>query len=183
MQRAFILLMCIGLVTACSGGEPAARPDTIKSAEPAPELRRATNLIDSAYLSAAGDSVGWNYRQTATVDLNGDGSPERVVLTAQVEMMRGRPLWDDGQPWQLYVQAPDGRRTHMFSRYVQLGTLSLRLTQPDSGQSPRIVLLEHLPDRLAIYEGEYKGPGQLTVSTAYERSVDPRGELASPSLP
>ncbi len=144
---------------------------------------RETPLIDTSLTLTPAGSDGWNFQQSVSGDLDGDGAEERVVLTARVEMMRGRPAWDDGQPWQVYVESADGRRTHMYARYVQLGTLTLRLSEPDAVKGSRIVVLEQLPDRLAIYEGEYRGVGRLRATTAYERMLDPRGDVASPALP
>ena len=68
-------------------------------------------------------------------DLTGDGAPERVVMTARVEMSRGRPLWDDGQPWQVYIEYADSTRTYMYANRLQLGMLEMRLTRPASGQT------------------------------------------------
>ena len=176
-------VVALGVLVACAESGTTRTPDTTLAASPTAASRPVTNLVDSTRLPAAGDSASWKFRQTMNADLDGDGTTEQVVLTARVEMMRGRPVWDDGQPWQLYVVSPSGQRTHMYARFVQLGTLTMRLTQPDSGQTPRIVILEHLPDRLAIYEGEYRGPGQMKTVNAYERMVDARGDVASPSLP
>lgn len=169
------------LAMACTGTERAPPRDTSRAPAAVPPAE--VSLIDSTYPLAVAGSGGWNFQQSASRDLNADGTPERVVLTARVEMMRGRPLWDDGQPWLVYVETADGKRTYMYSRYVQLGTLTMRITEPDSGTSPRIVILEQLPDRLAVYEGEYRGVGQLRVSASYERMLDPRGDIASPTLP
>ena len=126
---------------------------------------------------------GWNFQQGTTADLDGDGKAERIVLTARVEMMRGRPIWDDGQPWQVYVESADGKRTYMYARFLQLGTLTMRLSDVDSSKTRKIVILEQLPDRLAIYEGVYSGPDRLSATTAYEQMLDPVGDLASPTLP
>jgi hypothetical protein len=166
---------------ACTANEqPNAAETTTAATKAAPPT---IGLVDSAQPLAVAGANGWNYQQSTTADLDGDGKSERVVLTARVEMMRGRPVWDDGQPWQLYVETDDKKRTYMYARYVQLGTLQLRLSDVDSARTRKIVILEHLPDRLAIYEGAYKGPDQLTTTTAYEQILDPVGDLASPSLP
>jgi membrane-bound inhibitor of C-type lysozyme len=143
----------------------------------------AVQLIDPAIPAAIAGQAGWNYRQSAQADLDGDGRPERVVLTARVELVRGRPAWDDGQPWQVYIEAGTGQRTRVYAQRLQLGTLALRITAGGPGQAPAILLLEHLPDRLAIHEVRYAGPGKLTVTTPLQRQLDPRGETAGPRLP
>lgn len=140
-------------------------------------------LVDASIPPAVAGADGWNWHQSAQADLDGDGQAERVVLTARVELHRGRPAWDDGQPWQVYVEAPGGRRTYVYARRLQLGTLALRITQAERGQPATLLLLEHLPDRLAVYEANYAGPGRVSVATRLRKALDPHGGLASPRLP
>jgi hypothetical protein len=149
------------------------------------EYDRATPvvLVDSTIPPAVAGADGWMYSQSSEADLDGDGQAERVVLTARAEVMRGRPLWDDGQPWQVYVEEPDGARTYLYSRFVQLGSVTIRLGLPEGGQGPSVLLLEHLPDRMALYEAEYRGAGDASVVSRFERSLDPRGEGTTPLPP
>lgn len=140
-------------------------------------------LVDSGQSPAVAGVDGWNYHRSASADIDGDGALERVVIAARVEMVRGRPAWDDGQQWQVYVEEADSSRTVVYARRLQLGALTLRI-EASSGSGPRhIVLMEHLPDRLAVYEVGYRGPGDIGSTVRYERNLDPTGELASPSLP
>lgn len=143
----------------------------------------ATDLIDPDIAPAIAGQDGWDYSQAAEADLTGDGEPERIVLTVRVEMYRGRPAWDDGQPWQVYVESPDGERTYLYARRLQLGTLTMRVTEPEDSAPASVILLEHLPDRLAIYESVYNAPGSATTHVRFTRALDPRGETASPQLP
>jgi hypothetical protein len=83
----------------------------------------------------------------------------------------------------VYVEAPGGRRTYVYARRLQLGTLALRITQAERGQPATLLLLEHLPDRLAVYEANYAGPGRVSVATRLRKALDPHGGLASPRLP
>lgn len=140
-------------------------------------------LVDSAIAPAIAGEGGWNYYQSAHADLNADGNLERVVLAARVELYRGRPAWDDGQPWQVYVEALDGHRTYVYARRVQLGTVTMRVSLAEGGAPSTIVLIEHLPDRLSLYEISYHSPGHTSVVEHFQRTVDPRGDLASPQLP
>jgi hypothetical protein len=140
-------------------------------------------LVDSAIPPAIAGEAGWNYRQAAEADLTGDGQPERVVLTARVELYRGRPAWDDGQPWQVYIEAADSTRTYVYAQRLQLGTLMMRVGRSEPGQPATVVLLEHLPDRLSLYEVAYRPSGRVSVALRFQREVDPRGETASPQLP
>lgn len=143
----------------------------------------AVQLIDSTIpLGIAGED-GWNYHQSAGADLTGDGIPERVVLMARVELYRGRPAWDDGQPWQVYFETRDRSRTYVYAQRLQLGTLTMRLSRTDQGEPARIVLLEQLPDRMSVYEATVAPTGRLTTTVRYQRDLDPRGQLASPMLP
>jgi hypothetical protein len=143
----------------------------------------AAQLVDSSIPPAVAGAGGWNYQQSAGADLDGDGQAERVVLTAKVELYRGRPAWDDGQPWQVYIEAPDGGRTYLYAQRLQLGTLTLRVGSSEAGQGAVVVLLEQLPDRISLYEVSYGGPGRVTVAVRYQRLLDPTGETASPKLP
>ncbi|MBA2291389.1 MAG: hypothetical protein H0W15_02915, partial [Gemmatimonadales bacterium] len=140
-------------------------------------------LIDPGQAPAVADTSGWNYRRSASVDIDGDGEVERVVIAVRVEMVRGRPAWDDGHQWQVYVEEPDSTRTVVYARRLQLGTLTLRI-EAGSGSGPRhIILVEHLPDLLAAYEVTYRGPSEFDTHARYQRTLDPTGELASPTLP
>lgn len=149
-------------------------------AQPVDLSAPTVDLIDPGMAPAVAGEDGWNYHRSAEADLDGDGSPERVVLTARVELYRGRPAWDDGQPWQVYVEAAGGSRTYLYARRLQLGALTLRIS---AGEPAQVILLEHLPDRLSLYEIHYRQPGQAVAVARYQRTLDPRGELASPQLP
>lgn len=162
---------------------PAAAATPAASAASAAGALAGTHLVDPSIAPAVAGTNGWNWQQSAQVDLDGDGKAERVVLTARVELRRGRPAWDDGQPWQVYVEAPGGRRTYLYAQRLQLGTLAMRVSRAEAGQPATLVLLEQLPDRLGVYEATYQGPGRASVTTRFRKDVDPRGELASPRLP
>jgi hypothetical protein len=142
----------------------------------------ALQAIDSTIPPAIAGENGWNFQRTASVDLAGDSVPERVVLTARVELVRGRPAWDDGQPWQVYVESPRGTRSYVYAQRLQLGSLDMRVTRGDSAGRGTVLLIEHLPDRLRILEVFDAGSGP-TVALRLERMLNPRGEIASPRLP
>jgi hypothetical protein len=153
------------------------RVDTSALASP------SVQLVDSTIPSAVAGEAGWDYQQSTQADLTGDNQLERVVLTARVELYRGQPAWDDGQPWQVYVEAQDGTRTYVYAQRLQLGTLAMRIGLSEAGQPASIVLLEHLPDRLSVYEVSYVGPGRTSTAVRFQRDLDPYGELAGPQLP
>jgi hypothetical protein len=168
-------LLAAALVLTGCGGDGA-----LPAAEPTAPLE----LIDPAIPPAIAGEDGWNHHLSAEIDLNGDGVPERVVLTARVELHRGRPAWDDGQPWQVYVASADGERRYVYAQRLQLGTLTLRVAEGGDGGRPSVVLIEHLPDRMRVLETfQPEGSAQPTTFLRFERRLDPRGELASPRLP
>lgn len=175
------------------GGDPQPPPTEATSLEYAAEVGTTVAdspepgvpvlPIDPAIPPAVAGEDGWNYQQRAQGDLNGDGRTEQVVLTARVELVQGRPAWDDGQPWQVYVEAEEGERTYLYAQRLQIGTLTLRLSQGSDGQGSTIILLEHLPDQLTLYEAVYAGPQDVSVSVEFQRILNPRGETASPRFP
>ena len=102
-------------------------------------------------------------------------------MTARVELVRGQPAWDDGQPWQVYVEHADGRRDYVYAQRLQLGTLSLRMSQEDSTRLPTVILLEQLPERWRIIEVNYPTASAAPRAVlAFERRIDARGDHATP---
>jgi hypothetical protein len=182
IARAVRVAGAVLLFSACGPDAPVPQTDSDQPGAESPSSPPPVQPIDSTIAPAVAGQDGWHYQQSADVDLTGDGQLERVVLTARVELYRGRPAWDDGQPWQVYVESQDGTRTYVYARRLQLGTLTMRVT-PNETDTPAIVLLEHLPDRLRVLEASYRGPGVVSVAVEYERDLDPGGELASPQLP
>ncbi len=188
----FFVLAAVG---ACSGDGAAAREDPLSAPADREPVASSTppstppadpivsDLIDPDIPPAVAGEAGWDYMRIAEVDLTGDGEPELAVLTARVEIYRGQPAWDDGQPWQVYVEDVSGHRTYLYARRLQLGQLTMRVTAPEDGSHPSIVLIEHLPDRLAIYESVYTAPNSVITYDRFTRTVDPRGDTASPEFP
>ena len=182
MSLAWIRLAApVLLIAACS-------PDTAPPGEvgdsATTELSTASvQLIDSTIPPAIAGADGWNYHLSTQADLNGDGKSERVVLTARVELYRGRPAWDDGQPWQVYVESADSSRQYIYAQRLQLGTLSMRVGLGDGSRPASIVLLEQLPHQLGVYESVYFGSDSIETSVRFLRELDPRGQSASPALP
>jgi hypothetical protein len=170
---ALLLCGCDRNAAPATSGDTA-QPDTIAT---------APVLVDSSIPPAIAGEEGWNYHQSADVDLTNDGRPERVVLTARVELYRGRPAWDDGQPWQVYIESPDGGRTYVYAQRLQLGTLTMRVSRGEQGLPSSIVLLEQLPSLMSVYEAWFTPDGSLTTATRFQRELDPVGQTAAPTLP
>lgn len=180
-----VLVLGVSVVLAACGADPAPVPadrSPVRDSVTGPTFPDAA-LLDSGQRAAVAGTDGWNYQQSVAADIDGDGQVERVVIMARVEVIRGRPVWDDGQQWQVYVEEADGSRTTVYARRLQLGMLSVRLDAQPSGQPHRIVMLEQLPDRLSVYEVQYRSPTGITALVMYQRSLDATGEIASPVLP
>lgn len=176
MHRTSFLLVFAAAVLACSSSPKPA--DSTAAAAATPDSARSSrtsvaNLFQERVpLAAAGDS-GWHYAQRVTADLDGDNADETVVLISDVSLdTRGRPLWEDGHRWQVYVEEKDGARTHLYARFLPMGKLTASLTRSDTGTTPSVLLLEQTPDWLGAYEVSYQGPRRAPVLTRFERQLD-----------
>jgi hypothetical protein len=168
-----VLLMCACTQTAEVGGGSSI-PDSLSSrATTAAEAEQTAPLVDAAIPYAAAGQAGWEYHQEAVVDLDGDAAPERLVVIANASMHDGQPSWDDAHIWQVYIQEPGGERTYIFSRWVQLGPLDVRLTRADGTRSPTILIVERGPHLLGAYEIRYGGPADAHVVQRVQWGTDP----------
>jgi hypothetical protein len=131
------------------------------------------DLIQSRVPQAVAGDSGWAYQQSVTADIDGDGRDESVVLIADVALdATGRPLWEDGHRWQVYVREPDGAITRLYARFLPNGKLTAELVMPPSGTALGLVLLEQTPDHIGVYEFSYRGPGRSEVYRRLDRAVD-----------
>ena len=128
-------------------------------------------LINSSLPRGELGQPDWGFSRIYEADLDRDGRDERIILLADVAIRNGEPLWDDSQIWQVYVEEPDGERTYLFSRSVQLGKLEIRLVH-DPAQ-PRILLFEDTPTVFAVYEITYKSPQDFTTVALAQRHLNP----------
>jgi hypothetical protein len=123
--------------------------------------------------AAAGDS-GWAYQQRVAIDFNADGRLETAILLCDVVLDgRGRPLWEDGHRWQVYIEESDGARTWVYARFLPNGSLHAAISQPSKEGPPTLLLQEETPQRIALHEVTYRSPGDAVVSAQLERMVDP----------
>lgn len=177
-----LLLLATCLVAACDSAEdePAkstpARPETsAHAASAAPFV-----LVDTTLPPATAGEAGWDYHLRADADLDGDGQPERASLIARVARGPGQDFqWDDGQPWQLSIQEADGTRTDVYRRFVQLGTVEAHVATAESGDGRVILIVEHVPQSMRIYEVTYAGPGRVTAVERFARELHPDGGFAA----
>jgi hypothetical protein len=172
------VIVALGLLVACNGREePAAGSDTAGVPGNAEE-----SFVDSSIAPAVAGADGWNYVERAAADVLGDSAVEQIVLMARVELYRGRPAWDDGQPWQVYVETASGARHYLYAQRLQLGTLSMRVAHADSGQRATLLLLEHLPHSLRVLEA-VGSDSTIQLRLRFERTLDAFGQQASPRFP
>lgn len=139
---------------------------------------RVLNLVDPAYPPGIADE-GWQYRQSVEVDLDGDSAAETVWVIARAGW-NGRSFdFDDGQPWQVYVQEADGKRTYVYSRWVQIGTLEVGISE-DYGK-PSVVILERQGFSVSLYRIHYGGPGVQKAELIGGAQLSDRTSLHIPS--
>jgi len=122
------------------------------------------DLVDKTYSPVAEDEPGWDYRQTVTADLDGDGLEDTVTIIARVQRSPNNPheyLWDDGQPWQVFVESSKGERTPVYSRWVQIGQLKALISEKKADGKHDLILLELAGAGVSLYRVEYSGPNQV----------------------
>lgn len=146
-------------------------------------LEKAVDLFDRAHPKAVAGQKGWGYQRSSSIDLNNDGLREKVFLNAQVSLNKGRPIWDDGQVWQVYIQTSSGQRTYVFSRFVQLGHVEVLAVPGESKAANTILILERTPHALSVYEVYYRGHENFRTVQVMKRAIDPRSTPAVLSKP
>ena len=168
---------------ACTGAPPSGevRGESSRAASPAAASspNSLVDLLEARVPRAVAGEPGWRYQQRAGADFDADGAPETAVLIADVELdARGRPLWEHGHRWQVYVEEPDSTRTYVYARFLPNGTLEAHLARPDSVQGPTILLVERTPESLALYEVRYERAGRVAVVRRLARTLERAGGFA-----
>ncbi|HET9530538.1 MAG TPA: hypothetical protein VFQ92_09315 [Blastocatellia bacterium] len=90
-------------------------------------------------------------------------------MIANAEARKGKHVWDDAQIWQVYIEEPDGRRTYVFSRWVQLGRVEAIVTDAERNL---------MPNTFAVYEVRYRRPSHVQVVELLKRHTNPRAGFA-----
>lgn len=135
-----IHLVLLALVPACGTADaddpPAARADSASAATAVTQGASGDTLIRPA-------APGYPYTllDSATADVDGDGTPERVELAATVEVgADGQPLWEDGHQWMVAVR--DGADTYpLVERFVPWGGAAFWIVAEDSA-GPAAILVQ-----------------------------------------
>jgi hypothetical protein len=169
------ILLPLLLLGCTPGHENDPPPDRADTPAVSGEYVPVSELQDGMVPPAVAGDPGWEYFHAVSADLNGDGRLERAVLISNVEVHDRRPVWEDGHHWQLYLETAEGERTHLYARFLPHGRASAWLVQPaEEGETPRILLLEQTPHRVAAYEIEYLAPDEALARPRFEYALDPR---------
>ena len=130
-------------------------------------------MLDARVPAARAGEPGWAYAQRVSADFDGDGEDETAVLISDVALDNGgAPLWEDGHRWQLYVEESDGKVTRLYAKFVPRGRVTADVGVPSAGKELYIVVVEQSPDRMGVYEYEYRGPLNADVRKRLERDLD-----------
>ncbi|HEX8359031.1 MAG TPA: hypothetical protein VF613_02860 [Longimicrobium sp.] len=128
--------------------------------------------VDSARVGSVEQVAGWAYRREVGADLDGDRTPERVVLASDVTLgPDGRALWEDGHRWALYVESA-GRRTMLYSAFVPNGHVEAAVLDPDDTGRRSVLVQERSPDQVRALEVEYRAPGEARSSSSAYYQVE-----------
>ena len=146
------------LLPACRAPAETPRPESLH----APPVDSGRIRLDEA--------ERWTHRRFVDADLDGDGSPERVVLAADVQTgSRGIPLWEDGHRWAVVVEDGD-TRTLLYGAFVPNGDAETAVLSPDSTARRHVLVRERTPQQSRTFVIAYDGPGKArTVSAAYDQ--------------
>lgn len=141
---------------------------------------RSVTLVNPNYPPAVGGTPGWKYHLMLAADLNSDGQQERVSVTTNAEWIPEKKEfgWDDGHPWHVYVEETDGRRTYLFSDWVQMGRLEVILDR----DGPGLYIVSSRGGSLTVYRATYRGPGQVTTVEAFDIPLSESATWADPLL-
>ena len=171
VYKPVLLLFLLWIFQGC-GGET---DNTVQGDKPKDRGLVMAELIDRRYPEAAAGEPGWEYAMTTTADLDGDGESETIVLVANVSIHKGRPAWNDGQAWQAYLVESGGERVDLYRQYIQLGKVSLAITEDSENGPPAVLLAENTDTHIRVIEIHYQGPDEITAAEILSRHL-----IASP---
>jgi hypothetical protein len=175
----------VAFLIACSETTP---EDAQAAREGMVERNRAPesveSMLDARVPAAKAGDPGWMYAQRVSADFDGDDEEETAVLISDVTLdAGGAPLWEDGHRWQLYVQEAGGEITRLYAKFVPRGKVTADVGVPSAGKERYIVVVEHAPDRIGVYEYEYRGPLNADVRKRLERDLDPARQFSGAMRP
>lgn len=140
-------------------------------------------LTDTAIPRAEAGETGWTYQQQVSVDFDADGQLETAVLLSDVTLdAQGRPLWEDGHRWQVYVEEPSGERTYVMRRFLPNGSLTADVVRRESG-TRALLLVARTPQKVSVFEVKYSGPQRIVLMNAIERAIEGAGTFTGSPRP
>ena len=114
--------------------------------------------VDAARVSAA-DAAIWRHQRSIAADLNGDGTPERLVLVADVQLSdSGQPLWEDGHRWAVFV-ADTPQVTLLYAAFVPNGSVEAAVLTGDGEGRRHVLVHERTPGQTRSMVIAYERPG------------------------
>ena len=178
-------ILLVAFLGACSETTP---EDARQAREGMAERNRQPDsidgMLDARVPAAKAGDPGWMYAQRVTADFDGDDKDETAVLISDVTLDNGgAPLWEDGHRWQLYVEESDGKVTRLYAKFIPRGRVTADVGIPSAGKELYIVVVEHSPDRIGVYEYEYRGPQTADVRKRLERDLDPARQFTGAMRP
>ena len=168
---AALLLAALGIAACARGPERAEEPNPLEAPP-----------VDSSRVRTADEPSTWEYRRTLRVDRDWDRREERLTIASDVELDGGgRPLWEDGHRWAVYVEAPEGR-TLLYAAFVPNGFVEAAALAPDDAGARRVLIQERTPSQLRSLEVTYEGPGAARSSSGayYQLGTWLEGSAAMP---
>ena len=97
------------------------------------EVEEAVNEADIVVRTELGqEEIGkgrFQHYSEIKVDVDHDGSPEQIILTADVEVdNQGRAAWSDAHVWEVYVKKQD-QVSFLYVNNIQSGKLVLHVDE------------------------------------------------------
>jgi hypothetical protein len=165
VDRALAPLLAIALLTAC------AKPATPPGAQEPNPLEAPP--VDAIRVADAEVAAAFAYRREASADLDGDGTPERIVIAADVTLSEKRlPLWEDGHRWAVYAESAEGKRTLLYAAFVPNGFAEAAILAAGSDGKRRVLVQERTPSQVRALEIEYEGPGVAKSRSAAHYQIE-----------
>lgn len=138
-------------------------------------------LVNARFGGSVKLPQGYGFARWFYWDVDGDNQLERIVRLARIDTETaytgteawpvsspsspvdngvdpGQGIWDDGQPWQVYIEEQTGEITHVFADYVQLTQPAFVLRTAE----PRLTIVLPREGLTRILDCSYKGPGRFT---------------------
>lgn len=153
------------VVAAACARPPEPEPDAVDEAAD-------TATVSDVIRAGRPPQPEWPVVDSARADVTGDGSPDRVELSADVEVDgAGRLVWDHGHRWRLVVHTADGSYVLLRDEFVPSGMLSIRVEddQADGPHArPSIVVDERGRFRTRLVRFRYSEGGFVAESVVVD---------------